>query len=200
MLLGTVTQNTTATFRVNFCPEILLIVSAGVPVRVQVRALGEGVILDTDATGLALLKQVRKNKDVTNYYGLTLSDGLLKNKNIEIDVSAHASNAATVYGYSTGREGTGYIMTERATVLANTSQEFRQFFGLGLSAINANDQITIHYKSGVSQVFSNGDEIKNLSADTGADVIWIDNLDGEIDRLTVIPTSNITVYKTSYKE
>jgi hypothetical protein len=199
MKLGTVAQNTTVTFRLPYCPESLLIVSAGVPVKVQVRILGEGVSKDLDATGLLIEKQIRRNKDVANYYQLTLADGLLKDTNIEIDVTAHATNAAEVHEFSTGKSGYGIVRTERTTVLANTSQTFADFFGIGLSAVNANDQITIEYKNGVTQVLNSADEVKALSAENNQDVLYIDNFDGDITSVKVMPTQQITIYKISYK-
>lgn len=200
MLLGSVTLNTNETFRLNFCPETLLIVSNNTPVRVSVRALGEGVIADYDATGLLALRNARENVTSSTYYKLPLADGLLKNKNIEIDVQAHASSAATVYCFSTGLLGTGYIRTERTTVLANTSMEFRDFFQLALSAVNANDQITVNYIGGHTQVFNAADEIMSINCEVDSARLVIDNIDSSISSVIVVPTAQITVYKVSYRE
>lgn len=200
MLLGNSAANTLTTFRLPFCPETLLIVSAGVPQRVQVRALGEGVILDLDATGLPLVRNIRNNQQPTNHYSLVLADGLLKGKNIEIDVTSHASNASTVYCYSSGNFGNNYVRTERVTILANTAYTFRKFFALGLSAVNNNDQITINYRSGLSQLLSAADELQSLAAERDFVRNTIDNLDGEIDEVTIVPTAQITVYRVSLIE
>jgi len=199
MIIGTVAQNTTSTFRLPYCPETLLLVSAGLPVKVQVRVLGEGVIADLDGAGLTLVKQVRVNKDVANYYRVNIANGLIRNKNIEIDITAHATNAVVVHEYSTGNLGSGFVMTERTTVLANTAQTFENFFGLGISAVNANDQITIEYKSKLTQVFNSADEIKAVASEQNQDVLFIDNLDSEIKSVKIIPTAQIVVYKISFK-
>jgi hypothetical protein len=199
MILGTVLAGATGTFRLPYCPETLFITGAAVPARVQVRALGEGVILDLDAAGLTLLQGMRLNTNVATFYRLPLADGFLVGKNIEIDVTANAAQPAVVHEFSTGDKGTNYLLTERTTVLANTSQTFDRFFGLGLSAVNAGDQITVNYKSGLSQTFNAAAEIQALAIESNNQVLFIDNFDSEIVDVKVVPTAQITVYKVSYK-
>lgn len=199
MILGTVLAGVTSTFRLPYCPETLFITSAAVPARVQVRALGEGVILDLDAAGLTLLQGMRLNNNVATFYRLPLADGFLSGKNIEIDVTANAAQPAVVHEFSTGDRGTNYLLTERTTVLANTTQTFNKFFGLGLSAVNAGDQITINYASGLTQTFNSAAEIQAIAIESNNQVLFIDNFDSEIVDVKVVPTAQITVYKVSYK-
>lgn len=181
------------TVQLNYCPETLLIKSTVAPAKVQVRALGEGVICDLDAIGATVMRNIRNNFSDNNYYAFRLADGLLKNKNIEIEVTAGTA-ATDVFVYSTGEEGSNYIITERNTVLANTSQEFRKFFALGLGAFNSGDQLTINYNSGVTQLLNNADEVKALASESHQSVLLIDNLEQDVSSVVVVPSVNTTYY------
>jgi len=181
------------TLQLNYCPETLLIKSLDSPSKIQVRALGEGVICDLDATGATVMRNIRNNYSDGNYYAFRLADGLLKNKNIEIEVTA-GDNSIEVFVYSTGEEGSCYIITERNTVLANTSQEFRKFFALGLGAFNPGDQLTINYNSGVTQLLNSADEVKALASESHQSVLLIDNLEQDVTSVVVVPTDNTTYY------
>lgn len=192
MKVLSIPASSTATKQLNFCPETLMIVSSEKPVKVQVRALGEGVICDLDATHLELQSNFRNNAQFGNVYTLQLADGLLKNKNIEVEITTGAATAE-VYAYSTGEPGENFIITERTTILANTSQTFKKFFTLGLSALPANSQLTINYTSGETQVYTSIDEIKAIAAETHQPIAVIDNLNQDISSVVIIPTSQITV-------
>lgn len=194
MKIATIAASATTTVQLNYCPEYVLIKSTATPTKVQVRALGEGVICDLDATGVTLMSSIRDNKpDVTGYFKLRLSDGLLKNKNIEVEVTAGAAST-DVFVFSTGELGSNYIVTERMTVLASTSNEFRKFFALGFGAFNTGDQVTVNYTSGLSQVYTSSDEIKALAAETTDDRLLIDNLEQDVSSVVVLPTSNTVYY------
>ena len=181
------------TIQLNYCPETLLIVSTVAPTKVQVRALGEGVVLDLDATGAGLMRNIRDNKEVAKNYKFRLADGLLVGKNIEIEVTAGAA-ATVVYCYSTGEKGENYVVTERNTVLANTSQQFKKFFTLALSAFAAGDMLTVEFADGTTQLLNDADEIKALCSETHSDILLLDNLEQDIRSVTHVPTANTTVY------
>jgi len=193
MKLFTLAASASNTIQLNYCPETLLILSNAAPAKVQVRALGEGVILDLDATGAFLMRNIRDNKAIANNYKFRIADGLLVGKNIEIEVTAGAAQTV-VYCYSTGEKGENYVVTERNTVLANTSQQFKKFFTLALSDFESGDMLTVEYADGTTQLLNEGIEIQSLCAETHQDILLLDNLEQDIRSVTHVPQSDTTVY------
>ena len=183
----------TGTVQLNYCPEILMIKAATVPTKVQVRALGEGVVCDLDGTHLTALSNLRQNLVVGGYFAIPLADGILKKKNIEIEVTAAATTQTEVYVYSTGEAGENYIVSERNTILANTSQSFSKFFALALSDMPSGAMVTITYASKETQVFTHADEIKALALENNTEKLVIDNFEQDIKRVDIVTPSQITV-------
>jgi len=139
------------------------------------------------------MRFIRDNKAIWTHWKFRLADGLLVGKNIEIEVEAGAA-ATDVYCYSTGEKGGNYVVTERNTVLANTSQQFNKFFTLALSAFAAGDMLTVEYADGTTQLLNDAEEIKALCAETHQDILLLDNLEQDIKSVTHVPTANTTVY------
>lgn len=196
MKLGVIAANATETFRLTYLPETLLIASTAAPAKVQVRILGEGVTHDNDSTGAVLLNQIRNNAEIANFWEYIIADGLLRGKNVEIEITA-GNAATTVYGRSNS-SGSCPIYLEKNTILINTQQTFEKFFVLGLSAIGNNDRVTIEYIDGTTDELA-ADEIKLEFANNSQSKLVIDNLEQTIKKVTVVASQQITVYKMFLK-
>jgi len=192
MKIGSLLANATDTFRLTYMPEFLLVLSTAAPAKVVVRSLGDGVTCDLDAAGVTLLNQPRFNKQVADYWLIPLADGLVTGKNIEIEITA--GNAATDVDVFSNNTGRNYLISERNTVLANTSQSFKGFFFLGFSTIGANEQITAVFRDGTTQLLTASD-VKMMAAQFGQDKFLFDNLDQEYSRIDVVASQQLTIYK-----
>jgi len=144
MKLGEIPAASTATIKVPFVPEILVIVAAvltGVT-SCRVNVFGEGVLLDLPNAGLAALDAMGQVGEDTAAYVIPLANGKWLNKDMEITIAnAQAAAVVSVYGFGT-RKGTMFIKSVAESYLANNALEVSKFLFLSAPAIAANDMIT----------------------------------------------------------
>jgi len=192
MIIGTIPASSTGTITLTYVPEFLFFVAATAPSALRVTALGDGVICDLDANGLNAINGQFAVSRVSNGFLLKLSDGLIKAKNVEISLANTVASSLTLHGFST-REGANYVTHHRAIVLANSGHTFVDFSFLALPGLSATDTIDVLYRDGTNQRYVVA-ELQALQANTSwnISVNVVDNIAGEIHKVTVIPASNIT--------
>jgi hypothetical protein len=200
MKVGTLTTGDTvvSTFDLQYVPQYLYYIAATQLTGIKVTIQDDGVLLDLDATGLSALSGIRRYGRVTNDYLIPLADGQINNKLVEIVCTNSAAQTPDLYAFSM-QKGLVYIATRRQKVLASSGVTLRQFGHLGFSTVADTDEVTIRFVDGHVQKML-GAELKAwytlMSNETDSYVI--DNLNGLIDYINVIPAADRTLYVTKY--
>ncbi len=198
MLIGTMAASVNTVINLTWLPENLYFVSTAPPSALRVTVLGEGVIMDLDAAGILALANIRCVSRVLNAFLLNLSDGLIKNKNVEISFFNTTAVAIPLFGFSE-RIGGVFVQSIRQAVLANSGAVFSDFALIALPNLGANDTVDVFYHNGLNQRLLR-DELaalnQRLQNNNGSFIF--DNLDGNVTSLTVIPTAAQTAYVVRY--
>ena len=187
------------TIDLQFCPEKLFYVAATQLTALKVEVLGEGVIVDLDATGLTAQGRHRLVGVVTNGYVIDVADGIITGKNTRLTFTNSAAQTPDVF--VTGDNiGSIYIRTQKATVLLNNNTMFDKFGALFLPSLAAGDKVTVTYEDGLTQIWDRDDiaAISGYYQNTTGYVI--DNLAGNIKSAQVLVAATQTVYVTDYKQ
>lgn len=201
MKIGSVPAASTATINLTYVPQFLLIKTPGVApgVAVKVTAIGDGVLADLDWDGVKALDAIRGVSDLAGVEQLALADGLVAGKNCEIVITnASATDAVDVFAFSQ-KKGTSYVRSLRNTVLANSGQQFENFAYMGLPAFVTGEIINVTYVDGTNQQLDIEDLKGQTAFNQGVPGQNIDNLDGMIDLVVLIPTANRTAYVVTFE-
>lgn len=204
MLLGAVGASATTSFTLPFVPQALGLANITTITNVRVTVLGDGVICDLDATGLANLKNTRQQGAVTSYVEIMLANGVVKNKTCLIEIT-NGVTASTAYHTTMANSGDAslYYVSQKTTVLAGAGTDFRKFAVLGLAASATTDYAIVTFKDGATQRYEQA-EVRILfskfqAVENNANDLRIDNIDGWIDTVTFYPTATQLVYVQSWK-
>lgn len=190
---------TSTTIQLSYCPEKIRFITTAAPTSLKVNVLGVGVICDLDANGIISFGKLNKIGTVLNGYEITLADGLIVGKNVEIIVTNGTAAAFDLYVDSNNVGGLGFVQSLRQTVFASTVFELNKFAVFGLGNIAASDQLDITWVDGTVQKVEPAELpflVQNYQNDTSVKAIF--NFDFEIKSVRFIPSSNEVVYIMSY--
>lgn len=199
--IGTLTTGAAVvtTIDLQYVPEKLFYVAATQLTGVKAEVLGEGVILDLDATGLTAQGKHRVIGAVTNGYILDLADGIITGKSLRLTFTNSAAQTPDIYALG-DNNGSIYIRTLKGTVLLNNNTPFSKFGALFLPSLAAGDKITITYEDGLVQIWERAD-IEAFSGFVQSSAAYvIDNLEGKIKNVQVLVAATQTVYITDFKQ
>lgn len=204
MLIKTVGIGATETFQTNYLGTYLLLVGAGTLTGntvVKVVPMGDGVLVDLDEDGVdavgvwKLIGAASGQRRV-----IPLSDGLVPGKVVDITITNGSAATLNVYMPVT-KIGTMYVQCVQQTILANSQAIFKDFSGLFLNAMTLElGQITVDWRDGSSHTFSPNELIQfsMFFQQTLANVL--DNTDGRVRKVTIIPTADLKVQLVRYRK
>ena len=198
MIIGTCAASVATTINLTWVPEEIAFVAATAPSSLRVSVLGEGVIMDLDAAGVNALSNIRSVSRVLNAFVLNLADGIIKGKNVEITFVNTVASPVVLYGFGE-REGNIYIQKIRQALLANSGATFQKFGVLALPGLGGADTIDIRYHDGLTQRFTREElSFLNMRYQINSSSFIIDNLDGLIDSVSVVPVAAQSAYIMRY--
>lgn len=193
----------------NYVPQFLYFEIATVPQQIKVNVNGDGLILDLDAAGLSAMRNIRSNGSPTNGYLLQLGNGLVKNKNLDIQVTNGVAAAFTVYAIN-GNEVVDrpvYMVTTGITINASQSFDLSQFTYSAIPSMAASDILNLigNKRTLGGRVtggrFSTKQELETLRGllqltenNSTASKIAIDNYDGTWQGLNFTPNAQQRIY------
>lgn len=187
----------------SFLPERLAYASATQLQGVKVTVQGDGVVFDSDANGLTHAGVSRVIGQVTNNYVLTLSNSLIKNKNVLFEFTNGAAATPTVYydSDSTSTGSTGdlalFLQMMKVPILVG-GNDFSDFYALHLPSLAATDTLTITYRDGTVQSGVTRADLQYklgyLQSVVNTPIYTIDNAAQSIKAVTVVAGSAQTGY------
>lgn len=200
MKVGTLTTGAAVVTVVtlNYLPAALYYIATTQLQGIKVTVAGDGVILDLDAAGLNAVSGIRRYGAVANSFIIPLADGFVPNKVVEITFTNSAAQTPDIYGYSL-KKGIAYIISRQQKVLASSGATFEKFAQLAFASPTTSDEINIGFVDGhVQKVVS----VELLGIYTyysnETDSYCIDNIDGAINYVNLIPSTDRTCYVTRY--
>ena len=200
MKLGTLTTGSgvVTVITLNYLPAYLYYITTTQLEGIKVNVAGDGVILDLDANGLNAVSGIRRYGAVANSYLIPLADGFVPNKVVEITIINGEAATQDIFGFSLQRAST-YIVSLRQTVLAASGSIFVDFAHLGILSMAATDQLTIGYVDDLVQDFTDVELLGMYTLYSNeVDSHCIDNVEGMIDYVKLIPAANRVVVVTKY--
>lgn len=195
MILGTLTTGAASvdTIRLNYLPQYIYYVAATQLTSIRVSVAGEAVILDLATGGLNVISGMRRYGAVANSYLIPLADGFIPNKVVEITTVNSAAQTPIIYGASL-RKGQVYMTNLQTTVLAASGQLFEDFSHLGVVSMGATDALTVGYVDGHIQEYNSVELLGYYTLFSNeVDSYCIDNFDGAIDYVKLIPAADRVV-------
>lgn len=190
-----------------YLPRYFAYVSATQLTGVKISYQGGGVIMDLDAAGLNALRAPRLSGAVTNGTYITLTNGLIINKNIIWEFTNSAAQTPTVYVGArerAGVKGPAMILTAtKAAVLANSGTEFDDFAFLGLPSLAATDTVNVSFRDGTVQLFNRADlqfMLQETQNQVNTPDYSIDNFAKDVKRVTVTATAAFTAYVQKWQK
>jgi len=202
MKIGTLTTGVgvVTTINLNYLPQYLQFLATTQLTGLKVTVHGEGVLMDLDADGITALSGVRRFGNVTNVMLMALADGFIANKNVELVFTNSAAQTPDVYGFSL-QKGSAYVKSVRVKAFANSQVTFENFGFLGFQSTLSDtaDILTIRFVDGHIQQIT-GTELKMLCTlfMNETDGFVIDNVEGEIDEVTLVAGADRLAYVLSY--
>lgn len=200
--LGTLTSGAgvVTTFNTTYLPKQFFYVAATQLTGVKITVQGDGVIFDSDTAGLNHCGVSRIYGQVTNGYLFTISNGLIKGKNVIWEFTNSAAQNPTVFVASdeTPAEGTAmYLQLLRQAILANSGQDFTDFATLSLPSLSATDVVNVLYRDGTQQQLNRADiqaALARFQNVVNTPIYTIDNYAGDIKRVNVLAGAAQTAY------
>lgn len=200
MIVGTVSASSTGTISLTYLPSIIHFDIGTVPTSLKVTVLGDGVICDLDGAGIAAASRRMRVGNLADQYVIQLADGLVRGKNVEIEIANAHAGTLTVYGYSEAT-GSTYIRSMQQQALANSGIVLKDFTEVALPSMAAADELNIQFGTGKFSVTQKMalEDLKiesSFSTYTGDDVsdIRIQNENARIHSVNFIPDSTQQVY------
>ena len=147
MNLGSIPAASTATIKVPFVPEILVLKTAVLTnvTSLKVNIFGVGITVDLLNTGIAALDAMGQVAEDTTAYVIPLANGKFLNKDCEITIANAAAGATVeVYGFGT-RIGTHLIKHMSESYVANNVITKNKFLFLSFPAMAAADVATVEH-------------------------------------------------------
>lgn len=200
MKIGTLTTGAASVdvFTLNYLPAYIYFIAATQLTSLKVTVAGDGVICDLDADGLNAVSGVRRYGAVTNSYMIPLANGFVPNKVVEITTVNSAAQTPDLFGFSL-QKGSAYIVNRQSKCLASSGSTFRDFALLALKSPTTTDDISIGFADGHVQKFVSTELLGWWTLYSNeVDSYAVDNVDGMIDYVTLIPSTDRIVYQTLY--
>lgn len=204
MLIRTIGIGATETFQTNYLGTYLMLVTATNPflnMGVKVVPMGDGVLVDLDDDGVNAIGVWKLIGDPSNFRRvIPLADGLIPNKVVDITITNGGLSVVDVYMPVT-KKGSLYIQCVQQTILANSQAVFTDFSALFVDAMLAQDgQLTVDWRDGSSHTFSPA-ELEQFSMFFQLELKKVlDNTDGRIRKVTIIPTTSLKVQLIRYRK
>lgn len=201
MKIGTLTTGAAVvtTIDLQYIPEKIFYVAATQLTSVKAEVLGEGVILDLDATGLTAQGKHRIVGGVTNGYVLDLADGIITGKSLRLTFTNSAAQTPDIFAFG-DNAGSIYVRTLKATVLLNNNTTLQKFAVLFMPSLAAGDKVTVTYEDGLTQIWEREDLNCTSGLYQNTPAYQIDNLEGKIKMVQVLVAATQTVYITDFKQ
>ena len=200
--LGTIAAGvgTPTTIQITYLPQFLTFKTATVPQAMNIRALGDGTVVDMDGNGLTEVNNFLTVGQISGAFTYQLSNGLIRGKNVEITITNATAAAFDIYGYST-KLGDSYCIMQRQTILANSGVDFEDFAYLAVEAPGADDDFNITFEDGH---FENGtiEDIESLlqySQNNVGGIYLLDNTGQNIIKVNILPTAQRVAYLMQYQ-
>lgn len=198
VFLFTIDASVQQTKQVQYLPQVLVFQTATVPTLLQVTVAGKGTIVNLDGAGITAVNKLKKVGTMANTYAIFLGDGCLTNTNVTITIANATATAIDVFGSSESPINAMFRHNVQ-NVLAKSGYTFRKFAYLVINSPEANDQYTVNFRNGWSQIYSFL-ELQALSIITqDINTVLIDNFDQQIDNVNIIPVSTKDVYYGDYQ-
>jgi hypothetical protein len=197
--LGTLVTGSTVvtTFNTTYLPKFVTYAAATQLTGLKITVQGDGVVFDSDASGLNSSGVLRQFGQVSNTYTITLANGLIVGKNVIWEFTNSAAQTPTVYVSSDETPARPmYLQLLRQAVLANSGQNFTDFATLALPSLGASDVVNVLYNDGTQQQFNRIDIQSYLpfTQNVNASLYTIDNFAGRIKTVNVLATAAQTAY------
>lgn len=202
MKIGTLTTGAgvETIISLNYVPQYLYFIASTVPQSIRVSVAGDGTTLDLDASAIAGVSGIRRYGAVANSYLIPVANGLISGKVTTITIVNGASITPDIYGFSLA-QGDTYIVSQRQTVLASSGATLQKFAHLSIASAVDTDEITIGFQDGTVQKFA-ATELKGVYTlySNETDSFTIDNVEGNIVYVRIIPTTDRVVTWTKYQD
>jgi hypothetical protein len=197
--------DTVSTINLTYLPEFIVL-----PVtckKILINVLGDGVVVDLDERGISSLGELEQfgingtrqlyPADGNPIFTLRLSDGIILNKNVTIEVTNSSAADADIFGFSTSK-GNLYVQNLRQTVFANSGTELKSFLNLSLVNGSITDDIQVTFSDGTTQKMNISELPILLSfqqnvSNTSNDYI-LNNMGGSVSLVNYIPTAQTQIY------
>lgn len=202
MLIRTIGIGATETFQTNYLGTYLFMdgTALGSNIVVKVVPMGDGVLVDLDEDGVDAIGQWKLLINSANRRIIPLADGLVPSKVVDITITNGTAATLAVYMPVT-KKGTMYIQCVQQTILANSQAIFKDFSALFLNAMVAElGQITVDWRDGSSHTFSPAELILFSSFFQSTSANILDNTDGRVRKVTIIPTTDLKVQLVRYRK
>lgn len=198
--LGTLTTGASvvSTFNTTYLPKYFFFTAATQLTGVKITVQGDGVVFDSDASGLTQIGTNRQFGQVTNSYLFTISNGFIAGKNVIWEFTNSAAQTPVVYVSSDETpENPLYLQLLRQAVLANSGQNFSDFATICLPSLAATDIVNILYNDGTQQQLNRADIQYQLGWTQNIlnqPNYLIDNFGGRIKTVNILAGANQTAY------
>jgi hypothetical protein len=202
--LGDFAASTTTTIQVNYLPQFIFIPDVtSNPTKLQVDVLGAGTIVNLDEAGIQVMNFLNAKGSVTNGILIQVSNGLIPNKTVDITITNAVAGTISAYGFNPDGRGNAYAMYEKNTVLAGSGFTFDKFGVVGFDSPTATDIFNVVYADGTEDSLS----VEELEAylpyfqnnNPVSEGLMINNTAQQYKKVQLIPSTNRTCYKLSYK-
>lgn len=201
MKIGTLTTGAgvVTSITLTYLPEKIFFAAATQLTGLKVEVLGEGVICDLDANGLTAAGRHRLVGFPTNGYVINLADGIIKGKTVVFTFTNSAAQTPDIFAFG-DNEGSIYVRTLKAPVLASSTTRFTNFGALFLPSAAAADVINITYEDGLTQQWARED-VQAISGEYQQTAAYvIDNLAGNIREVMFTSASAQTGFVMDFKQ
>lgn len=201
VLLGTLTTGAAVvtTFNTTYLPKFVFYSAATQLSGLKITVQGDGVVFDSDASGLSSAGVLRQFGQVSNGYIITLSNGFIQGKNVIWEFTNSAAQTPSVYVSSDETPANGramYLQLLRQAVLANSGQNFTDFATIALPSLGATDVVNVLYNDGTQQQFNRVELQAYLpfTQNVNASLYTIDNFAGRIRTVNILAAAAQTAY------
>ena len=210
--LGTIGASTTDTIELTYLPANMEFNIGTAPTSIVVTVEGDGVILNLDASGIALMKNLFCVEAKSNQYSFRLANGIVKNKNVLITIAnAHAGDLDVygdmlgVPGIPGGQNGSLYAVYNKALALDGSGARVQDFAVMAVDGLGASDIVNVEYASGNVDNFTGANELDNnvlfrQNYDPNADGVIILNDEQSLSNVQILPSgANRVLYVLDYQ-
>jgi len=209
MLTKVIGAGETVTFQSNYVGQFIVLKTLNNTdikvTQLKVVPLGDGVLCDLDEEGVNIMGTQRLVSTYSNFTNndfriVMLADGVIPGKVTDITITNGGTQNLWVYMPVFGR-GTTYVRSLMQTVLASSQSVFRDFSFLGIQREGGDSeatQVSVDYEDGGNHVFSISELLYCSAFIQDVQKPVIDNVDGYVTRVNIIPDVDRKVYLQRY--